>query len=319
MVEFFQHGLVHQIRKRFQVHHIPGFNVHLSYHFNLQFVVVAVVIGQGALAKGGVVLLVAPILTVQPVGGVKMLPSHDGYFLIHTCKQQWAKVKVAGGGDCAQFCYMKFLLCAATEPEIAPTIAAINQRGWPVDVLITGVGLTAATYSLTKAIARKRPIEVVQAGIAGSFHSSIPLGDVVVVESDTIGDLGVMENGVFKTVFEMGFAAANQHPWWDGKLTTNHKDYKQWGLNITDAVTVNEVTTSPERISYYSNKTFVGIESMEGAAVHYVGLMEDVPFSQIRAVSNFVGERDKKEWRIAEAIANLNTELQRLFQIEFSR
>lgn len=217
----------------------------------------------------------------------------------------------------AQFCRMKLLLCAATEREIAPTIAAINERRWPVDVLITGVGLTAATYSLTKAIAHQRPTEVVQAGLAGSFHSSISLGEVLVVESDTIGDLGVMEGGGFKTIFEMGFADATRHPWWDGKLTINHNDYKHWGLGITDAVTVNEVTTSPERILYYTKTPFLSLESMEGAALHYVGLMEAVPFSQIRAVSNLVGERDKSKWRITEAIANLNYHLQRLFKIEF--
>jgi futalosine hydrolase len=45
---------------------------------------------------------------------------------------------------------------------------------------------------------------------------------------------------------------------------------------------------------------------MEGAAFHYVCLTEKVPFLQLRAVSNYVGERNKKNWNIKLAIENLN-------------
>jgi len=51
------------------------------------------------------------------------------------------------------------------------------------------------------------------------------------------------------------------------------------------------------------------IESMEGAAFHYVCLQEAVPFLQLRAVSNMIGERDKTKWLMKEAIDNLNKEL----------
>jgi futalosine hydrolase len=51
---------------------------------------------------------------------------------------------------------------------------------------------------------------------------------------------------------------------------------------------------------------------MEGAALHYVALMEKIPFLQLRSLSNFVGERDKNKWLMKEAIINLNLELQSL-------
>ena len=54
------------------------------------------------------------------------------------------------------------------------------------------------------------------------------------------------------------------------------------------------------------------IESMEGAALHYVALMERVPFLQIRAVSNYAGERDKRKWNFGDSIGNLNRELVRI-------
>jgi futalosine hydrolase len=48
---------------------------------------------------------------------------------------------------------------------------------------------------------------------------------------------------------------------------------------------------------------------MEGAALHYVCLQENIPFLQIRSISNRVGERDKAKWEFKEAIKNLNKEL----------
>jgi futalosine hydrolase len=46
---------------------------------------------------------------------------------------------------------------------------------------------------------------------------------------------------------------------------------------------------------------------MEGAAFFYVCLMEKVPFIELRAVSNEVGERDKSQWDIRVAFSVLET------------
>lgn len=65
---------------------------------------------------------------------------------------------------------------------------------------------------------------------------------------------------------------------------------------------------------HYKNTIGAVIESMEGAALHYVALMESVPFLQIRAVSNYIGERDKSKWLLQKAIGNLNQQLERLLK-----
>jgi futalosine hydrolase len=51
------------------------------------------------------------------------------------------------------------------------------------------------------------------------------------------------------------------------------------------------------------------IETMEGAAVFYVCLMEHIPFVQIRAISNYVGETNKNLWKIPLAVENLHKTL----------
>jgi futalosine hydrolase len=72
---------------------------------------------------------------------------------------------------------------------------------------------------------------------------------------------------------------------------------------------VNEVSTRPQRIEQLQQKYAPILESMEGAALHFICLREKIPFLQLRAVSNFVGERDKRKWQIKEAVQKLRAQL----------
>jgi len=207
---------------------------------------------------------------------------------------------------------MKILLCAATEMEIAPTIHFLTiSPHYSINVLITGIGLMASTYSITKAVAEHRPDIILQAGIAGSLNKDLPIANVVVVKNETVGDIGVQEGAKFKSLFDMDFLNQNAYPFNDAKLYNNHPFLKASGLTIVNGVTVNEISTNPQRINYYEQQLNAQIETMEGAALHYVGLLEKIPFLQVRSISNFIGERNKKKWMMNEAITNLNYELQR--------
>lgn len=209
-----------------------------------------------------------------------------------------------------EFCAMQILLCAATEMEIAPTLQVLSKRSHPVQFLITGVGLLASTYALTRAVITRRPDMILQAGVAGSLNPELPLAQTVLVKSECVGDLGVQENGRFHSPFDMRLIDANAWPWQDGRLPNGNKLLSQMELAAAEGVTVNQITTSPQTILRYQNKLNVEVESMEGAALHYIGLAEKIPFLQIRSLSNFIGERDKSKWRLNEAIKNLNREVQ---------
>ncbi len=74
-------------------------------------------------------------------------------------------------------------------------------------------------------------------------------------------------------------------------------------------MTVNCISSPLQHLQIIKHKYNPVIESMEGAALHYVCLMENIPFIQLRAVSNFVGERNKEKWKMKEAIKMLNLKL----------
>jgi futalosine hydrolase len=207
---------------------------------------------------------------------------------------------------------MHILLCSATEFEIRPTIEYLRNQSQKVDVCITGVGMLAATYAITKAVYTHKPDFIIQAGVAGSIDPELPLTKVVLVENETIGDLGVEENDNFQDIFQLRLAAADSAPFTNRRLRNDLTTLKDAGLPVVDGVTVNEISTREEKISYYREHIGASIESMEGAALHYVALQENVRFLQLRSLSNFVGERDKNKWVMNVAIGQLNTELSRI-------
>ena len=75
--------------------------------------------------------------------------------------------------------------------------------------------------------------------------------------------------------------------------------------NTASAITINEISTSQKRIKEIVAAYSPVLESMEGAALHYVGALTQIPFIQIRAISNYVGERNKAKWKLMESIEQL--------------
>jgi futalosine hydrolase len=208
---------------------------------------------------------------------------------------------------------MHILLVAATTFEIQPTIDALGNRPdigpHRIRPLITGVGGIATTWSLMRQVAGDRPDLIIQAGIAGSLQQRSP-GEVVVVAEDTQADIGVWEDDRFKTVFDMQLADGESAPYTRGRLINPYRRLMALtNLEAVAALTVNEITTSAERIRWYQQNTSAVVESMEGAPLHYIGLQEHVPFLQLRSISNKVGVRDKTQWDIRGAIAALNGQL----------
>lgn len=210
---------------------------------------------------------------------------------------------------------MPLLLCAATEFEIAPTRRFLSENGLSnqVRILITGVGLLPAVYALTKAATTGYYSTLLQAGVAGCFDNNETLGKVVAVKTETVGDSGVEENGNFKTLFDLNLVEGNNLPWTQQKLMNEHKNLLALThLPQVAGITVNEISTSEAKINYYRHTVGAAVESLEGAALHYVGIAEKIPFLQLRSLSNFAGERDKKKWAMPDAITNLNVTLQSL-------
>jgi futalosine hydrolase len=183
------------------------------------------------------------------------------------------------------------------------------------NALITGVGTAATAYHLMKQLQTSKPDLILQAGIAGSFDENISLGQPVVINADRFADLGVHENNQWNDVFDMKLAGGEVHPYSNGWLINPHHNLlAAAALPIVKSISINEITTSSTRIKQLKDKYNPAIESMEGAAFHYVCLQENIPFLQLRTISNYVGERDKNKWQMRLALENLATQVQSLLE-----
>lgn len=211
---------------------------------------------------------------------------------------------------------MRVIISAATVVEWMPSFLNINalytgeSQRLKLQFHQSGIGMLAASFALTKLAIEDKPDLIIQVGIAGTFDTTQPLGTVVVINEETIGDLGVEEDGKWKDLFDLKLEKSSYHPFEKRKLPNQWlTKYNLLGLHEVSGITVNEISTNQERIQKLMKKYNPTIESMEGAALHYVARETNIPFIQIRAISNYIGERDKSNWQMKLAIDNLNQTL----------
>lgn len=206
---------------------------------------------------------------------------------------------------------MNILLAAATPFEIASFVApgdAALHGNDRLHICITGVGLMAATYKLTESIGKQRPDFVLQAGVAGAFpHSGFHTGDMVFIARELIGDCGTEDGNLFRDVFDIGLVEADSFPF-DQKYIINPIEGLAAKIDLPEAtgLTVHTVSGSDKTALMRAEKYRADVESMEGAALHYVCRQQHIPFAQVRCISNMVERRDKSKWEMEKALRRLN-------------
>jgi futalosine hydrolase len=213
----------------------------------------------------------------------------------------------------------KILLTAATLPEIAPVLDWLRVHfrqeengifhfgGRAIIPCITGIGLTATAWHLSRALLTVRPHWAIQAGIAGAFDRNLALGDVVSVVSEQLCHLGAEEqDGSITDVFDLGLMSPDEPPFFQKKLH-NPAAASAAFLPTVHGLTVHTVHGQSASVEKARQKyPEVQIESMEGAAFFYGCLSEGLPFVEIRSISNYVEARNRAAWDIPLAIGRLN-------------
>lgn len=208
---------------------------------------------------------------------------------------------------------MKVVITSAVEKEVLLIKQKITPSYFLNDSKIlvqfheSGIGILSSCFSLTNLIIEHKPDLIIQAGIAGTFDKKIPLGQVVIVREEILADMGVEEDETFKDLFDMGLLKSSLFPFTKGRLINPEIEKLNFlRLDAVTGITINEITTRLKRIEQYKLKYLPLIESMEGASLHYCCLQTSIPFIQIRAISNYVGERNKSNWKFEEAFKNLS-------------
>jgi futalosine hydrolase len=222
---------------------------------------------------------------------------------------------------------MRLLLVAATPFEIAPSrtyltnhFAQVEENCFQLDdfhvqLLTTGVGQMLTAYALSETLSR-RPFDfLINAGVAGSFDPNLALGTVVNVISERFGDLGAedQEGQLLDIHEDLKLIGSDELPFQQSRLFNNGgADYEF--LPKVHGLTVNKVHGSTKSIATIRDRYAVDVESMEGIAFFYAALRHQIPFLEVRAISNYVEARNRDAWQLGVAIENLNDTLLQFIQ-----
>lgn len=233
---------------------------------------------------------------------------------------------------------MDVLIVSATDLEIKPFVKTLDlihaydcnckHYQWQsntVDIMITGVGLVAMTYQLTRFLQtnKKKYDLLINVGIAGSYSEDLPIGTIVNVIQDQFADIGIQTKESFQTLFDSRLLDKEEVPFDDGVLTSQLPASFYRGqiqcLKKVSGLTVSMASGQNQRIDYLTKRFKADIESMEGAAFFYVCHLEQQACLQLRAISNRVAERDKRNWDIPLAVSHLTESLHHILTVLFRK
>ncbi|HET9831115.1 MAG TPA: futalosine hydrolase, partial [Vicinamibacterales bacterium] len=201
---------------------------------------------------------------------------------------------------------------------MALVLAATNLestllRSASVDVVVAGIGAVNTAHALTKYFTtRSRPPLVIQTGIAGAYvNANVPVGSVLLADTEIYGDAGVLTLDGWRPMEEIGIPlveATSSHPArfnyfpLDAALVARAASAADGLISRTGKFLTLSQVTGVRAVGDALYERFGTLcESMEGAAAAQVCAMHDVPFLEIRGVSNLVEDRDRAKWRIPEA------------------
>lgn len=217
---------------------------------------------------------------------------------------------------------MNVMLTSATVGEIAPVLEHFEEY-WKreakgvyrreqtvVQIVLTGVGCPSTAFALGYFFGQAKPDLALNVGVAGALQTELQIGAVTRVMTEVFADLGTeTADGGFLDLFQMDLLLTDSPPFREGVLRAPDIAIGSEILPVS-GITVNKVHGhGPSIEEIQARYPDAGIETMEGAAFFYACLLAEVPFLQLRAISNAVEPRDKSRWNLPLAIRNLNKTL----------
>ncbi len=192
--------------------------------------------------------------------------------------------------------------------------------GKEVFFVFSGLGKINAAAAAAALMARFSVSGLWMLGSAGAYpHSDLRLNDVALASEEILGDEGVVTLSSWKSLDAIGIPLAknddepifNRIPVAKVELKQARVLLREWQasapaprVHLGPFVTVSGVSGSQARARMLGERFGALCENMEGGAVAQVCLRYQVPFLEIRGLSNWAGDRNKQRWCLTEALDN---------------
>jgi len=192
------------------------------------------------------------------------------------------------------------------------TIREGTIDGSDVLLCVSGMGKVNAAHGASILMARYDPEALIIFGIGGAYPASgAAVGDVVLANREIAGDEGVLTAEGFKGAEYMGIPLLktagsvifNDYPAPEVLLKKalqvlrSSSGRVQAGPFVTLSTSTGTVARARELEARYRGLC----ENMEGAAAAQVAEFHQVPWLEVRAISNIVEDRDLSKWDIPRA------------------
>ena len=221
-----------------------------------------------------------------------------------------------------------------------PSAEVVSGRTWVyghlarhrVLLIQTGIGTVNTAHAVTCALERHRQALVIQFGVGGAYLTSgLDLGDIAVATEEIYGDLGVMAPDGWHSAELIGIPLLDKEKRNRKGRRVDAEDaggeyYNRFPLDrnqVTRAYDILRNMTWEDAAPAVKQGPFVTVqqcsgttalgneiagrfdgicENMEGAAAAHLSTLYNIPFIEIRSISNRVEDRNTSAWNLPLAI-----------------
>ncbi|MBN2645139.1 MAG: futalosine hydrolase [Desulfuromonadaceae bacterium] len=192
--------------------------------------------------------------------------------------------------------------------------------GHEVIIVTTGIGKAAAAAAAALVLNHWQPRWVIAVGCGGLYPGhALAIGDLVLASEEIYADEGVQTPGGFLDMEQIGLpllrrgdlAFYNRFPVdaertrsLKNALETAHSTYSSLSLASGPFVTVSTCHGTDQGGRQTATRTGGLCENMEGAAIAQLCCAWNTSFSELRALSNRVENRDLSQWDLEGAMHN---------------
>lgn len=171
-------------------------------------------------------------------------------------------------------------------------------------LLPTGIGTINAALNLGKLLGNSWQLNgIVNIGVAGSMDLELyPLKTPVLIAEEIWPEFGLKEqDGIYPEKLEIPLGYRAGKKFWNRIGFDSLKNIRNLGLNlrenlpVTSSITVAGVTGDLKQAREFRSRYNVGLENMEGFALAWASSLANLPFGELRIVSNLVGSRNQQD------------------------
>ncbi|REK71762.1 futalosine hydrolase [Paenibacillus paeoniae] len=204
----------------------------------------------------------------------------------------------------------RILVVTAVEAEREAVLRGLSAASTArFDVIAGGVGPAAVAARTATLLASSKGTYnlVVSAGIGGGFPGRAGIGELVLADVMVSADLGAETPDGFLSVDELGFGSSriSSDMEWNQRLLAQLSN-AALTCTLAPILTVSSATGTAATAKLRERLVpGAAAEGMEGFGVAIAAAQHGLAATELRAISNAVGPRDRSAWRIGEALKAL--------------